>query len=90
MRASRTSIHDRRFTCCIEILGDNRLAWATRTLNAKIGLPAVLEATGFFISNVVDQQAHCSLPDDEFNPSLFAAFFFQTPFLFLKKERNAE
>lgn len=49
MRASRTSIHDRRFTCCIEILGDNRLAWATRMASVKISLPAVLGATAFLI-----------------------------------------
>lgn len=29
-RASCSTIHDRRFTCCIEILGDNYLAWASR------------------------------------------------------------
>jgi len=31
VQASRTSMHDRRFTCCIEILGDNRLAWWGRS-----------------------------------------------------------
>lgn len=80
MRASRTSIHDRRFTCCIEILGDNRLAWATRTLDVKISLPAVLEATGIFTSNVVDQEAHCSLHDDNLIRPLSPHSFYKLRF----------
>jgi len=83
VQAPRMSMHDRRFTCCIEILGDNRLAWVMRTLSVKINLPAVW----LLVSNVVNQ-AYRSRHDD---PSFLAAFsfFFQISFLvifFLKKE----
>lgn len=82
--AARASTRDRRFTCCIEILGDNRLAWATRTFGTKIGLPAVWGLDFLLLTLSIGRLIVLRMTIDHpfwpHSPSVL--FFFKPSFLF--------
>lgn len=87
MRASRTSIHDRHFTRCIEILGDNRLTWASRTFSLEIGPICGLQLPNFVFLTLRSIDKSIVLKLTQIDPFFSTAFsfyilFFGHSFLF--------